>query len=453
LARKAVDRSLLHGESIEQFRAAMRNAATRDPYERRLIGFLKNVMMTPDEFVAKAKSQPGTIEKILISFISAENDRVEKGEITAGTVGNALKAVKILLEMNDVTSVNWKKIKRVLPKARRYALDRIPTIDEIGNIIEGADIRGKPLTLIFISSGIREGAIEQLKVCDYTRIEGIGRLIVYNGDPERYVTFVSPEASDALDKYLTFRRQHGEMVSADSPLFRDKFDPIKNEGRGYQIIGTMEPTINEELLQHVIGINNVLDKDTRISRMKPMIQQMTVDPKIRIPHGERHSTLLSVANSLLLRHQTNGKTDVQVKDFFIQINNKLCDPEPLPEDERNQIWQSAKEYVSQIPEERLQNNGHETKRIIEEASEAIMDKRTFLTIEETKELWYYRDGAYVPGGDILIEKEAEGIFGYELANRHLSEIKGHISSTHRDRCRYKHNKFEKRLIQYTNRRI
>ncbi|MGA9154226.1 MAG: hypothetical protein WBZ36_26890, partial [Candidatus Nitrosopolaris sp.] len=109
MAGKAVDRSLLQGESIEQSRA-IRNAATRDPYERRLIGFLKNVEMKPDDFVAKAKSQPGIIEKILISFISAENDRVEKGEITAGTVGNALKAVKILLEMNDVTSLNWKKI-------------------------------------------------------------------------------------------------------------------------------------------------------------------------------------------------------------------------------------------------------------------------------------------------------------------------------------------------------
>ncbi|HYA85362.1 MAG TPA: hypothetical protein VEH06_18235, partial [Candidatus Bathyarchaeia archaeon] len=192
----------------------MRNAATRDPYERRLIGFLKNVMMTPDEFVAKAKSQPSTLERILISFISGENVRAEKGEITAGTVGNSIKAVKILLEMNDVTSLNWKKIKRVLPRARRYALDRVPTIDEIQNIVEAADIRGKPLTLLFVSSGIREGAIPQLKVGDYTRIEGAGRLVVYNGDPERYVTFISPEACNALDKYLTFRTQHGEMISA-----------------------------------------------------------------------------------------------------------------------------------------------------------------------------------------------------------------------------------------------
>ena len=79
--------------------------------------------------------------------------------------------------MNDA-SLNWKKIKRVLPKARRYALDRIPTIAEIQSIVEAADNRGKALTPVLISSGIREGAIEQLKVSDYTRIQGIGRLVV-----------------------------------------------------------------------------------------------------------------------------------------------------------------------------------------------------------------------------------------------------------------------------------
>ena len=36
--RQSLDRSILHGESIELFRAAIRNPATLDPYERRLIG-------------------------------------------------------------------------------------------------------------------------------------------------------------------------------------------------------------------------------------------------------------------------------------------------------------------------------------------------------------------------------------------------------------------------------
>jgi hypothetical protein len=45
LARTRVDRSVLSGESISLFRSAIRNAATRDPYERRLIAFLNRIEM------------------------------------------------------------------------------------------------------------------------------------------------------------------------------------------------------------------------------------------------------------------------------------------------------------------------------------------------------------------------------------------------------------------------
>jgi integrase len=79
---------------------------------------------------------------------------------------------------------------------------------------------------------MREGAIPHLKVGDYTKIKVeekivAGRLVVYSGDPEQYTTFISPEAYHALDKYLDFRREHGEEITKSSPLFRDKFDPIK----------------------------------------------------------------------------------------------------------------------------------------------------------------------------------------------------------------------------------
>jgi hypothetical protein len=44
MAVKTVDRTFLQGESAELFRAAIkRSEATREPYERRLIGFLKRM--------------------------------------------------------------------------------------------------------------------------------------------------------------------------------------------------------------------------------------------------------------------------------------------------------------------------------------------------------------------------------------------------------------------------
>jgi integrase len=142
--------------------------------------------------------------------------------------------------MNDAIGLNWKKIKRLLPSPRRFALDRIPTMEEFHKIVEHSDVRGKALTLVLCSSGIREGAIENLIVRNLkpvrigsdgsdgpkqTRTMGI--LTVYEGDvSEEYIAFITPEAYEALLSYLDWRREHGETINENSPLFRDKFDPL-----------------------------------------------------------------------------------------------------------------------------------------------------------------------------------------------------------------------------------
>ncbi len=77
-----------------------------------------------------AKRDPTSVERKVMSFISVQKRRVENKEITGATVSNFLKAIRLLLEMSDV-NLNWKKIRRILPLARRYALDRVPTIEEI----------------------------------------------------------------------------------------------------------------------------------------------------------------------------------------------------------------------------------------------------------------------------------------------------------------------------------
>ena len=64
--------------------------------------------------------------------------------------------------------------------------------------------------------------------------------------------------------------------------------------------------------------------------------------------------------------------------------------------------------------------------LVEKASRTIMKSYHFLTIEETKEIWVYKAGVYVRGGELVIDKAVEKIFGYDLCNRHLTEIKGHI---------------------------
>ena len=64
--------------------------------------------------------------------------------------------------------------------------------------------------------------------------------------------------------------------------------------------------------------------------------------------------------------------------------------------------------------------------IVECATKAIMMGHKFITIEESEEILYYDNGVYVLGAEVIIEKHAEKLYGYTLANKHLAEIKGHI---------------------------
>ena len=52
-----------------------------------------------------------------------------------------------------------------------------------------------------------------------------------------------------------------------------------------------------------------------------------------------------------------------------------------------------------------------------------------MTIEETKEIWHYKDGVYVTGGEIIIEKEAQKMLRYQLKNKELAEIKSNDNDT------------------------
>jgi hypothetical protein len=49
------------------------------------------------------------------------------------------------------------------------------------------------------------------------------KLIVYAGEPERYFTFISGEAYEALNEWMETRKRGGEKIYQDTFLMRDVF--------------------------------------------------------------------------------------------------------------------------------------------------------------------------------------------------------------------------------------
>ena len=160
----------------------------------------------------------------LVKYLQYHKQRVENRKISAGTVKNYFQAVKSFCEMNQI-ELPWKRISRALPRVKRYADDRAPTIEEIRSICEYPDRRIKAIIYIMISSGIRIGAWDNLKwkhVSPIHRNEKLvgAKLTVYVGESEEYFTFISSEAylelkkMDGLQKAMWREYNPGKLINA-----------------------------------------------------------------------------------------------------------------------------------------------------------------------------------------------------------------------------------------------
>jgi hypothetical protein len=130
--------------------------------------------------------------------------------------------------MNRVT-LNWKFIiKKGLGSGTPQKRDLAYKHSEIAALIEGAKFRDAALYLVASSTGIREGAISSLNfhhIKEITTSCGkIYRFVVYEGSNDEYLTFCTPEAAKAVDTYREYRQRYGEMITPQSPLFRNDFN-------------------------------------------------------------------------------------------------------------------------------------------------------------------------------------------------------------------------------------
>ena len=104
-------------DPLSNFKYALKVEDTKVKYLQRLKFFFNSVLKNYNdlqsqaiEFIDNAKSDEWVYSSF-ITFITQQNKRIAKGEVTAGTVRNYYKPAKLFCDMNDIV-VNWKKITR-----------------------------------------------------------------------------------------------------------------------------------------------------------------------------------------------------------------------------------------------------------------------------------------------------------------------------------------------------
>jgi integrase len=226
------------------FLFAMRSPKTREKRTGRLRMFFDFLEILPGQtmeerskaFCKKAKSDNGWTFSSIIQYLQELKERTDPKQITAGTMKNRYQGVKLFCEMADIT-ISWKKISKSIPRVRKFADDRAPTVEEIQKIIEYPDRRIKAIVCTMASSGIRVGAWDFLKWKHITPTErsGVvvaGKFVVYAGEEDEYFTFITPEAYHELEKWREYRIHAGEPVTKESWVMRNTWNTKKGYTRG-----------------------------------------------------------------------------------------------------------------------------------------------------------------------------------------------------------------------------
>jgi integrase len=224
----------LNGGAYSRFEYGIKSEETRRKYVRRLELFFdyckfegQSVKEKAEDFLRYTKEND--MEKttdLILSYMLYHINRAAKKTISKSTVRNFYKPIKLFCDMNSIV-FNSKVITRGIPSGSESSNDRIPTTEEILEMLKYPDRRLKPITFTMISSGIRIGAWEYLKWNHIIPIKNekndiiAAKIIVYSDEPEQYFSFITPEAYHSIKEWMDFRSTQGEKITGESWLIRD----------------------------------------------------------------------------------------------------------------------------------------------------------------------------------------------------------------------------------------
>ena len=275
------------------FEYSIRSPYTKESYFRRLRRFFDAISLEGTTFESRCnlfaergKQDPNWAFNSILKFVLQEKKRVEKKAITGGTLRNSVKTIKTFCEVTDVL-IPWKKITRGLPRVKRYADDRAPTIEEITKIIEYPDRRIKPIVYTMASSGIRVGAWDYLKWEHIVPINKnsclvAAKVIVYAGEPDEYFTFITPEAYFALESWMKFRTLSGERINAESWIMRNLWNSLRPTENSIS-----KKTVSRPEKLNSIGIKRLIERALWIQGLRTKLTDGKRRHQFQTDHGFR----------------------------------------------------------------------------------------------------------------------------------------------------------------------
>jgi integrase len=216
------------------FLASIKTKATKQAYsiflKKYYLNRPENKNLTLDQILSKPIK---TLEYEIISIIThMQNEQ----HLSYASINLFLAAVQHFLEINDIV-INKRKMNRFKGSNIAKYEYRSYTHEEIGKLLSGCDERMKAAVLLMASTGMRIGALPELKLkhlkkwtVPHLSHYHIYQITVYANSPkDKYYTFCTPEAAKSVDEYLAIRKRYGfDVDNPEIHLFIQDFDKTES---------------------------------------------------------------------------------------------------------------------------------------------------------------------------------------------------------------------------------
>ena len=301
-------------QELELLIASCKSQFTKDQYAFCMQKYI-NFIGTNDIFCG---NNPRLIERKIIDYI----EFLKKEGKTNSRINVYITPVKSFYLINDVI-LNVKKIGKFLPENIKVKQDRAYTRQEIHALLVAADLRIKAVLYILASTGIRLGALPELRLRHYQD----SKFTIYEGTKEEYITFCTPECEESIDKYLDMRSRYGEKLTDKSYLIREQFD-LRNPGKPkpfqrrtiqwkiYQLCSTTG--IDKKNISVIHGFRKFFTTQLVNSKVNPEIREMLLGHKIGLAgvyykptQEEIYQEYMKAINNLTINEENRLKEKVK----------------------------------------------------------------------------------------------------------------------------------------------
>jgi hypothetical protein len=226
--------SLLSDEDVRRWYSNLAKGSliTADVRLRRLGCFCDSVRLSPRGLVDLGRSDL----KALQDLIQDEVDRLHRENYAPQYIRGLLTSVKSWLSFNDVRLIRSFKIAHA-DSTPTLEDERVPTQEELKDILSRADLRTRVAIALLAFSGLRLESLayyrgeDGLRVKDFPEMVISGQEVVFTKVPtmvvvrpnlskgrHKYFTFLIQEGCNYLKAYLESRLAKGERLGPDSPI-------------------------------------------------------------------------------------------------------------------------------------------------------------------------------------------------------------------------------------------